>query len=344
MRFVIGVDGGGTKTTAAVVGEDLRVLGAGVSGPSNHRSTDIESSSQNIVDAVTQALCAANIPLERVDAVCMCLAGFDTELDLPVPQRAIALLKYCGAVILENDVVGAWACATDGGPGIVAIAGTGATALGMNADGAFWRVDGWDYILGDAGSGYRIGLAAIHEAMKMLDGRRQPTRLLDKLAGFYRVDGALAMRRLADSGALGKFRVAAFSRCVAEAADEGDQLAQDILRQAASEIANDIEAIVSQLAMKETAFPIGVVGSVFKSTTWVLDPLRIAVTCIAPQARLETPRHSPEVGAAIVARNLYFGTLPALRRSGSASASFAASIVALGGSSMKICSVKPSSR
>jgi N-acetylglucosamine kinase-like BadF-type ATPase len=302
MRCVIGVDGGGTKTTAAVVGDDLHILGAGTSGPSNYRSADRESSSRNIVDAVTQALCVAKIPLERIDAICMCLAGFDTELDLPVPQCAITLLGYGGAVILENDVVGAWASATDGGPGIVAIAGTGATALGMNADGAFWRVDGWDYLLGDAGSGYRIGLTAIHEAMKMLDGRRQPTRLLDKLATFYDVDGALAMRRLADSGGLGKLRIADFARCVAESADEGDHVAQDILRQAASEIANDIETIVSQLAMKETAFPIGVVGSVFKSTPWVLDPLRMAIQCIAPQATLETPRHSPEVGAAIVAQ------------------------------------------
>lgn len=303
MRCVIGVDGGGTKTTAAVVGDDLRVLGTGTSGPSNSRSADTEACGQNIADAVTRALCVANIALERIDAICMCLAGFDTELDLPVPQRAMTLLGYCGAMIVENDVVGAWASATDGGPGIVAIAGTGATALGMNADGAFWRVDGWDYLLGDAGSGYRIGLAAIHEAMKMLDGRRQPTRLLDKLAEFYGVDGALAMRRLADSGGLGKLRVAEFSRYVSEAADEGDQVAQDILRQAASDIADDIEAIVTRLAMENVAFPIGIVGSVFKSTTWVLDPLRIAIKRIAPQADLETPRHSPEVGAAIVAQN-----------------------------------------
>jgi N-acetylglucosamine kinase-like BadF-type ATPase len=303
MRCVIGVDGGGTKTTAAVVGDDLRVLGVAVAGPSNYRSSDMEASSQNIVTAVTQALCSASIPLEHIAAMCLCLSGFDTELDLPVPQRAITLLEYCGAVILENDVVGALASATGGGPGIVAIAGTGATALGMNAEGKLWRVDGWDYILGDAGSGYCIGLAGIHEAMKMLDGRRQPTRLLDKLVRFYGVDGALAMRRLADSGGLGKLRIADFSRCVAEAADEDDLVAQTILGQAANEIANDIEAIVTQLAMEDDAFPIGIVGSVFKSSAWVLEPLRDAIRRIAPKAVLESPRHLPEVGAAIVAQN-----------------------------------------
>src|SRR5487761_2632442 len=124
MGFVVGVDGGGTKTAAAVVGDDLRV-------------------------------------------------------------------------------VGAWAGVAGGEESIVAIAGTGATALGMSARGEFWRTDGWDYLLGDAGSGYRIGLEGIHEAMKMLDGRREPTILLRQLAECYGIDDAPAMRRLADSGTLG---------------------------------------------------------------------------------------------------------------------------------------------
>ena len=118
---------------------------------------------------------------------------------------------------------------TGGEAGIVAIAGTGATALGMNARGEFWRTDGWDYVLGDAGSGYRIGLEGIHEAMKMLDGRRAPTSLARQMAECYGVDDAQAMRRLADSGTLGKLRIADFARHVSEAADAGDPVAREIL-------------------------------------------------------------------------------------------------------------------
>jgi N-acetylglucosamine kinase-like BadF-type ATPase len=302
MRFVVGVDGGGTKTAAAVVGDDLGVIGTAVAGPSNYRSVGMEASSQSIQEAVSHALRVAEVPLGQVEAICMCLSGFDTELDIPVPQRAVALLGFTGAAIFENDVVGAWAGVTGGDPGVVTIAGTGATALGMNERGEFWRTDGWDYILGDAGSGYRIGLEGIHEAMKMLDGRRPPTRLLGKLAVFYSVDDALGMRRLADSGALGKLHIADFSRHVAEAADEGDGVAQDILRRASGEIAMNIEAIVTQLGMRDVAFPIGAVGSVFKSYTWVLEPLRQRLAQIAPRATLTAPRYPPEVGAAIVAQ------------------------------------------
>src|SRR5579859_2651921 len=288
MHFVVGVDGGGTKTAAAVVGDDLGVIGSAVAGPSNYRSAGMEAASQGIYEAVSQALRVADVSLGQVEAICMCLSGFDTDLDIPVPQRAIALLGFKGPAIFENDVVGAWAAVTGGEAGIVAIAGTGATALGMNARGEFWRTDGWDYILGDAGSGYRIGLDGIHEAMKMLDGRRPPTRLLGKLAAFYGVDDALSMRRLADSGGLGKLHIADFSRHVSEAADEGDTVAQDILRQASSDIASNIEAIVAQLGMRDDTFPIGAVGSVFKSSAFVLEPLRKAIARIAPRATLST--------------------------------------------------------
>ncbi|HET9110013.1 MAG TPA: BadF/BadG/BcrA/BcrD ATPase family protein [Ktedonobacterales bacterium] len=301
MRYVVGVDGGGTKTAAAVVGDDLGVIGSGVAGPSNYRSVGMEASSGNIAEAISRALAAAQITLDALDAICLCLAGFDTELDLPVPQRAIALLSFRGPVIFENDVVGAWAAVTGGEPGIVTIAGTGATSLGMSERGEFWRTDGWDYVLGDAGSGYRIGLDGIHEAMKMLDGRREPTILLRQLAECYGIDDAPAMRRLADSGSLGKLRIADFARHVSEAADEGDPVAREILGRASSDIAMSIEAIVRRLEMRNDAFPIGIVGSVFKSR-WALEPLRPRIATMAPRATLSAPLYPPEVGAALTAR------------------------------------------
>jgi N-acetylglucosamine kinase len=301
MRFVVGVDGGGTKTAASVVGDDLGVIGSGVAGPSNYRSVGMEASSANIADAITHALKAAQVSLDTIEAICLCLAGFDTDLDLPVPQRAITILGYKGPVIFENDVVGAWAGVTGGEAGIVAIAGTGATALGMNARGEFWRTDGWDYVLGDAGSGYAIGQAGIHAVMKMLDGRCLPTRLARELADCYSVDDAESMRRLADSGALGKLRIADFARHVSDAANAGDPVAQGILGQASSDIAQSIGAIIQRLHMAEDAFPIGIVGSVFKSR-YTLDPLRPRITEMAPKATLSEPLYPPEVGAALTAR------------------------------------------
>ena len=302
MRYVIGVDGGGTKTTAAVVGDELGPVGQATTGPANHRSVGVETAGSNIAAAIRDALHAGDVALSDVAAVCLCLSGFDTDLDLPVPQRAMRALGYEGPTIMENDVVGAWAGATAVRPGIVIIAGTGSTGLGMNAQGELWRTDGWDYVLGDFGSGYAIGRAAIRAAMKALDGRAPATLLTGKLSREYSVQDAEAMRRLVDSTAFGKFEIAGFAVQVSGAAEEGDVTARDILANAGRELAEQAVAIIHRLKMADSEFPLATVGSVFKSTPWVTEPFRRAISQVAPHVHFQAPLHPPEIGAAILAR------------------------------------------
>ncbi len=301
MRYVVGVDGGGTKTTAAVIGDDLGVVGSATTGPANHRSVGIEAASANIANAIADALRAASVSSNDVAAMCLCLAGFDTDLDLPVPQRAMRLLGYNGTALFENDVVGAWAGATEVKPGLVVIAGTGATALGMNDRGQFWRTDGWDYILGDSGSGYEIGREAIRAAMRSLDGRGAPTLLARALADAYGVNDAEEMRRLVDSTSFGKFEIASFASRVSEAADAGDVTARDILNRAGHDLALQATAIIHELDMESAEFPLSTVGSVFKSEPWVTEPFRRAIVQAAPRVMFRPPLHPPQVGAAILA-------------------------------------------
>jgi N-acetylglucosamine kinase-like BadF-type ATPase len=67
----------------------------------------MEAASANIAEAVTEALQKAGVSLGDLAGICMCLAGFDTDLDLSVPQRTLHLSYWRGD--LRNDVVGAWA-------------------------------------------------------------------------------------------------------------------------------------------------------------------------------------------------------------------------------------------
>ncbi|HEX6542229.1 MAG TPA: BadF/BadG/BcrA/BcrD ATPase family protein [Ktedonobacterales bacterium] len=301
MRYVIGVDGGGTKTNAVVLGEDVGVSGMATTGPANQRSVGMEAASANIAQAVLGAIQASGLSLAQISAITMCLAGFDTDLDLPVPQRAMRTIGYTGPTIIENDVVGAWAGATEANAGVVMIAGTGATGLGMNARGELWRTDGWDYILGDAGSGYAIGLEAIRAAMRMLDGREKPSPLLRELRVVYGVDSAEDMRRLVDSMPFGKFEIAAFSAKVWEVAEQGDTAAQGIFAEAGRRLGESARAIIEMLAMQEDTFPVSTVGSVFKSEPWVTEPFRQIIHQAAPHALFRPPVHPPEVGAALLA-------------------------------------------
>lgn len=301
MRYVVGVDGGGTKTTAVVYGENSGVQGTATTGPSNSRSIGIEEASGNIARSIARALSAANLAISDVSAICTCLSGFDTDLDLPVPQSALRQLNYTGPAIMENDVVAAWAGATGVAPGLVLIAGTGATGLGMNARGELWRTDGWDYILGDAGSGYAIGIAGIRAAMQMLDGRRAPSHLVLELKAAYGVDDAEQMRRLVDSTHFGKFEIAAFAARVSDAATKGDPVARDLLGQAGVANGESGAAIIRLLGMRQDTFTVSTVGGVFKAEPWVTEPFHRVIAAVAPRATFRPPLHPPEVGAAVLA-------------------------------------------
>jgi N-acetylglucosamine kinase-like BadF-type ATPase len=304
MGYVVGVDGGGTKTAAVVADADERLAGRGMAGPANARSAGAEAASGEIARAVSAALQAAGASLAHVDAICLCLAGFDTELDLPVPREAMRLLSYDGPAIFENDVVGAWAGATGAGPGVVVIAGTGSTALGMNTRGTFWRTGGWDYVLDDEGSAYAIGLEGIRTAIRVLDGRAEPSataRLPLALHDAYGVEDAAALRRVWDSGVLGKLEIAAFATYVARAARQEDAAARQILIEAAHALGASATAVIRQLDMTASAFPVCPVGGVFESEL-VVETFRQRLAVVAPQATFVPPAHPPDEGAARLAR------------------------------------------
>lgn len=300
MSVIVGVDGGGTKTKAAVVDESGRVLGTGAGGPANARSAGAEVAAESIASAIAGALHAAGLALADLAAVCACLAGLDTELDLPVPRLALQRLGFSGPAILENDAVGAWTAATNGKPGVVVIAGTGSTALGMNAHGAFWRSGGWDYVLSDDGSGYAIGREGIRTAMRALDGRGEPTLLARELRARFGVEDGEDMRRLVDSSPFGKFEMASFAIHVARAAEAGDPAARAILAQAGHDLAVHATAIIRQLGMGGESFPVGTIGGVFKSVPFVTEPFAKDVLAAAPHAEIRVPEQPPEVSAAML--------------------------------------------
>src|SRR5262249_12923518 len=140
----------------------------------------------------------------------------------------------------------------------------------------------------------------IRVAMRMLDCREDPTKLAWALGSVYGVNTADDMRKLVDSSPFGKVEVAAFAIHVSEVADDGDPIAQEILRRAGRDLGMSVVAIINRLAMGEETFPISTVGSVFDSRPWVTESFERVVLTRAPRAFLHPSLHPPAVGAALL--------------------------------------------
>ena len=151
-HLLLGVDGGATKTQAAVL--DLRdgQLRVGRAGPSNPDAVGVPAAIAALVQASEEAMSAAGVEADELDAAVLTVAGTDLG---PLAAR---LGNQRPNWIVVNDVVGAWAAATRAQPGIGVIAGTGSNVLGIGADNRAWRAGGWGHVLGDEGSGYWLAV------------------------------------------------------------------------------------------------------------------------------------------------------------------------------------------
>lgn len=301
MEHVLGIDGGATKTLAVVCALDGRVLGRGEAGPSSHVEVGIAGAEQALRAAVERARQAAGVG-GRARAVAAGLAGLDSTADGELLSALVARLDLAEQQVVVNDVVVALAGAVTERPAGIVAAGTGAVAAAESADGRFVRVDGWGPFLGDDGSGYALGHAALRHLARTLDGREPADLLAARLRAALGVQtpddllGLLAAGRWREAGA-----VAALAPLVAAAAADGDHAARQILAGAGEELARSLTAALWQIGALETPSLVSTTGGLWACGEPLRRPFLEALARLAPGARYVEPRLPPVLGAALLA-------------------------------------------
>lgn len=301
--YLVGVDGGGTKTEAILVDGSLRIMGRGLSGASNPLRVGTDQAVSNIKRAISQAAEGAGIKLKDVAAACVALAGISHPIHFQMVKEALDRALRMKNLQLTTDARAALAGALDGSPGVVVIAGTGSIAFGINSQGQEARSGGWGYALGDEGSGYDIASRALRAAAASFDGRLQETLLKDLICR------RLGVTTVADLPTViynkpASMEIAELAEVVTEAARLGDQVAISILAEAGRELGRLATSVIEKLGMQRESFRVAYVGGVFNAGRYLLDPFAESVRRVAPHARIGPPLASPVIGAAKLASAL----------------------------------------
>jgi glucosamine kinase len=293
-RYILGIDGGATKTLAAVLDLRERTLHLGHAGPSNEDAVGTRLAVKAILDATDQALAAAGIAHAQLAAAVVAVAGTDTaSIDRNLHDTR------SDHWIVVNDVVGAWATATGARPGVGAISGTGSNVFGVGADGRTWRAGGWGHLLGDEGSGYWLGAQSIVAALHDRDGSGPPTALSDAALRFFGSPSVEALAASVYTTPLTKGEVAAFAVETARLAHAGDVLARELYARAAELLAAQIRAVVANTGLSGD-FPVGLIGSAFRAGEVFVAPLTAAIRGFAPEARVFPVEQAPVAGSLLL--------------------------------------------
>jgi len=301
MLYVLGIDGGGTKTIALAA--DLRgnVLGKGTSGAANYQTVGLDTAIAALKEASEGAIAAAGIKTQQIAAACFGLAGVGRETDRALLLPAIEELQLADKIILKHDAAIALAGATACQPGIVVIAGTGSMVFGMNESGETARAGGWGNILADEGSAYYIGRRALTAACRAYDGRGQETALMDELIEHLALGHFTdIVKRIYDKETSPQ-KIASLAPLVSRLAKAGDDVSIEILKDAGEELALAASAVIKSLGMEDDEFQVATSGSVFKAGELLLIPFAESVKSTARRAKVIPPKFEPAMGAALLA-------------------------------------------
>lgn len=261
--YVIGVEGGGTKTLGLLMGAGEEILARGTALASNIHSTAHDIVRERL-DTLVRSLCEeGGITPAQLDAVCLGMSGCDSPGDRTVLEGFIRpLLSDTARFTVVNDAIPAVRAIMGRLHGILLIAGTGSICYGFNErTGEQARAGGWGYFLSDEGSGYRIGLGGLKAILAAVDQRGPKTMLHDTILAHL---GKTEPRGIVNwiYGPEGnKTNVAALARFVLEADAKGDIAAGAILDFEAEELASLIPVVYHRLYTKADGLvPLGVWG------------------------------------------------------------------------------------
>ena len=303
-KYFLGIDGGGTKTHAVVTDSDCRVIGEGFSGAANPLRVGLEEAVSHIDQAVADACAQAGIDLGNIDSACAAIAGINHPIHYHTMKDALEDALHVAGLELVTDARAALEGALDGKAGVVVIAGTGSIAIGVNLDGRTARAGGFGPTLSDEGSGYYIAQRALKAVVSSFDGRSPSTTLVERICNRLGVAGPSDLPGVIYNSDSEPVDIAPLAEVVDEAAREGDEVARQILSAAGHELGRLAASVIDKLGLHSSSFRVACVGSVFRSGEFVLEPLREAVSLIAPHAEIGPPLYPPAIGAVKLAQQL----------------------------------------
>jgi len=301
--LVIGVDVGGTKTTAWVGETDSgpgdSPVAAGHAGPGNPRDVGFESSFREISAAIERALSEAGSTAPPI-VLCMSVAGAGRPVEQEHLRQWALSRRIARRVIVTGDAEPILAAASPNNVGLVLISGTGSLAWGRAADGRVKRVGGWGYLFGDGGSGYAIAAAGLHAAAHAADGRGEQTLLLEAMMDQFDATAPDELIERVYGSAATRKRIARSAQVVFEIATCNDCVARRILEQASAELAGMVTTLSQKLGFRTTTAVLALAGGILMNQA----EFRLSVVSqigMDPNLTFDVP--CPAAGALVIARN-----------------------------------------
>ncbi|WGV26817.1 N-acetylglucosamine kinase [Halotia branconii] len=308
MRYVLGIDGGGSKTVCILMNDARQVIGRSEAGSSNYQSIGIAAT----LKSIQSAICSAVTSTVKIEAICLGLAGVGRAADIENVKVLVQELQNSqllpiiwdlqpSNIVICNDALIALVGGVGHDVGIVAAVGTGSIIFGRNHQGKTKRVGGWGYILGDEGSAYKIAIAGLQAALKSYDGREISTSLVENFKQHLSLASIEDLIEVIYRQGWKVKEIAALAPIVDLAAASGDEVANKIIDNAAEELIKATSTVINAIFSQNSGLEVITTGSVWRGSSKIHERFTASIINEFPHAKVIFPRFEPAYGAGLLA-------------------------------------------
>jgi N-acetylmuramic acid 6-phosphate etherase len=274
---ILGIEGGGTRTTWALVAPEGKILAQGEVGPGNTLLLDEAGLARLFREIRRQAG-------RRVASIGGAFAGCQQAAEQARVERALRQVwPQARAVRVMEDTRSVLVAAFGEGPGIVVIAGTGANVAGQKSAGEpIEKAGGWGHLFADRGSAYDLARRGLEQAFVHYDADKKISILARE---FLTAANSASMEELVAVSLrdTSKTTVAQGARCVFSAAQKGDREARRLLEEAAEALARNVGFIARRLGFASPQ--VALAGGLFQNQPNYQKCFQRALRRLSPRAR-----------------------------------------------------------
>lgn len=253
-KYFLGVDGGGSKTTAVVFSDEGKLISRACGESINYYSVGLDNARQAMKNIIE------NLSQKSFDCAVIGMSALNERACTDEVERFCSGIIDSKKIIMDSDLYIALEALGENGECAVVISGTGSVAAMRKSNGETMHTGGWGYILGDEGSGYSIGLNGIKAAIRAYDGIEAETKLLKECKEYFGINNIYDLIDLYYTQKVSRKKTALFASNVCKCAESGDEAALKIIMNEAHLLCETTTAL---LKSTKKDIPIGLWGGNF---------------------------------------------------------------------------------
>ena len=309
MRYVLGVDGGNTKTIALVAALDGTIVGAGRGGCGDIYNAPVSGTNwpdpaaaaiANIEFAVESALQMAHIYATDLLAGVFSLAGADWPEDFALLNAAMRVRGYGRTISIQNDAMGVLHAGVANNVGVSVVCGTGGATGARGPDGRMWHSSFWQ---DQAQGASQISSLALEAVVRSELGIDPPTTLKQRFLEYFELESVEQVLHLFTARPQNQFSgIGGMAPFLLDEAAAGDAAARKIVLEHGRALGEYARVAAHKVGIEGSVFPLVLAGGVLRHPSTLLpDAIVERVRITSPDVRPTRSRFEPVIGALFTA-------------------------------------------